>query len=69
MAARRTLERFPLSGEQANAPNQDLLSIERLGRVEEEIIRVIDEVTAERPCKILEKTYILQDISQVEDCK
>jgi len=41
--------------------------MERLGRAEEETIKVNDETTAERDCEILEKSYILQDISHMED--
>jgi len=62
-----TFEKFPPLGEQANTPNQDLLSIEMLGRAEEETIWVVDATTAKRVCEILEKSYILHDISQVED--
>jgi len=66
-ATRRTFEKLSPSREYANTPIQDLLSIKMLGRVEEETIRVIDKIMAERAREILEKSYILQDISQVED--
>jgi len=41
--------------------------MERLGRAEEEIIRVIDETTAERAIEILERSYLIQDATLHED--
>jgi len=37
------------------------MSMERLGRAEEEVIRVTDETTAERAIEIFERTYLIQD--------
>jgi len=43
------------------------MSMERLGRAEEEVIRVTDETTAERAIEILERSNLIQDATLLED--
>jgi len=43
------------------------MSMERLGRAEEEVIPVTDETTAEMAIEILERSYLIQDAILHED--
>jgi len=43
------------------------MSMERLGRAEEEIIRVTNEMTVERAIEILERSYLIQDATLHDD--
>jgi len=39
------------------------MSMERLGRAEEEVINITDEMTAEKAIEILERSYLIQDVT------
>jgi len=43
------------------------MSMERLGRAEEEVIRITDKTTAERAIEILERSYLIQGATLHED--
>jgi len=66
-AAQRTIARYEQATEEDGSWDEKIISMERLGRAEEEIIRVIDETTAERALEILERSYLIQDATLHED--
>ena len=68
-AAQRTIARYEQATEEDGSWDEKNISMERLGRAEEEIIRVIDETTAERAIEILECSYLIQDATLHKDFK
>jgi len=66
-AAQRTIARYEQATEKDSSWDEKIMSMERLGRAEEEIIRVIDKTTAERAIEILERSYLIQDATLHED--
>jgi len=66
-AAQRTITRYEEATEEDGKWDEKIMSMERLGRVEEEVIRVTDETTAERAIEILERSYLIQDATLHED--
>ena len=67
VAAQRTITRYEEATEEDGSWDEKIMSMERLGRTEEEIIRVIDETMAERAIEILERSYLIQDATLYED--
>jgi len=66
-AAQRTITKYEEATEEDGSWNEKIMSMERLGRAEEEVIRVTDEMTAERAIEILERSYLIQDATLHED--
>jgi len=66
-AAKRTITRYEQATEEDGSWDKKIMSMERLGRAEEETICVIDETTAERAIEILERSYLIQDATLHED--
>jgi len=66
-AAQRTITRYEQATEEDGSWDEKIMSMERLGRAEEEVIRVIDETMAERAIEILERSYLIQDATLHED--
>ena len=67
VVAQRTINRYEEATEEDGSWDEKIMSMERLGRVEEEVIRVTDETTAERAIEILERSYLIQDATLHED--
>ena len=66
-AAQRTITRYKEVTEEDGSWDEKIMSMERLGKAEEEVIRVTDEMTAERAIEILERNYVIQDATLYED--
>ena len=58
-AAQRTITRYEEATEEDGKWDEKIMSMERLGRAEEEVIRVTDETTVERAIEILERSYLI----------
>jgi len=66
-AAQRTITRYEEATEEDGSWDEKIMSMERMGRMEEEVIRVTDGSTAERAIEILERSYLIQDATLHED--
>jgi len=65
--AQRTITRYEQVTEEDGSWDEKIMSMERLGRAEEEVIRISDETTTERAIEILERSYLIQDATLHED--